>query len=144
MKKTNAARLLDAKSIHYDLAEYEVDETDLSAITLAKKISQDVEQILMRLFQVCSTSCSALISCLPRLLEKMFHSCSVGCSADLMFVPLFHPLGNGTVEQGMNEKEYQENGGWGGIRTHETLSRLPVFKTGAFNRSATHPHAFQL
>ena len=30
-------------------------------------------------------------------------------------------------------------GGWGGIRTHETLSRLPVFKTGAFNRSATHP-----
>ncbi len=31
------------------------------------------------------------------------------------------------------------SGGWGGIRTHETLSRLPVFKTGAFNRSATHP-----
>jgi hypothetical protein len=31
------------------------------------------------------------------------------------------------------------DGGWGGIRTHETLSRLPVFKTGAFNRSATHP-----
>ena len=30
-------------------------------------------------------------------------------------------------------------GGWGGIRTHEALSRLPVFKTGAFNRSATHP-----
>lgn len=49
MKKTNAARLLDAKSIHYDLAEYEVDETDLSAITLAKKISQDVEQIFKTL-----------------------------------------------------------------------------------------------
>src|SRR5687768_3465427 len=30
-------------------------------------------------------------------------------------------------------------GGWGGIRTHETVARLPVFKTGAFNRSATHP-----
>ena len=30
-------------------------------------------------------------------------------------------------------------GGWGGIRTHETLAGLPVFKTGAFNRSATHP-----
>jgi len=25
---------------------------------------------------------------------------------------------------------YSENGGWGGIRTHETLSRLPVFKCG--------------
>ena len=49
MKKTNAARLLDAKSIHYDLAEYEVDETDLSAITLAKKIGQDVEQIFKTL-----------------------------------------------------------------------------------------------
>jgi hypothetical protein len=31
------------------------------------------------------------------------------------------------------------NSGWGGIRTHERLSPLPVFKTGAFNRSATHP-----
>ena len=30
-------------------------------------------------------------------------------------------------------------GGWGGIRTHETVARLPVFKTGAFNHSATHP-----
>ena len=30
-------------------------------------------------------------------------------------------------------------GGWGGIRTHESLARLPDFKSGAFNRSATHP-----
>tara|TARA_R110002167_G_scaffold28168_6_gene95163 strand:- start:1023 stop:1532 length:510 start_codon:yes stop_codon:yes gene_type:complete len=35
------------------------------------------------------------------------------------------------------------NGGWGGIRTHGTLSRTPVFKTGAFNRSATHPATFR-
>jgi hypothetical protein len=33
-------------------------------------------------------------------------------------------------------------GGWGGIRTLETLARLPVFKTGAFNHSATHPQRF--
>ena len=32
-----------------------------------------------------------------------------------------------------------ECGGEGGIRTHEGLSPLPVFKTGAFNRSATSP-----
>ena len=31
------------------------------------------------------------------------------------------------------------DGGGGEIRTHETLSSLPVFKTGAFNRSATPP-----
>lgn len=49
MKKTNAARLLDAKGIRYDLAEYDVDETDLSATTLAKKIGQDVEQIFKTL-----------------------------------------------------------------------------------------------
>jgi hypothetical protein len=32
-----------------------------------------------------------------------------------------------------------EDGGGGGIRTHETLSGLTVFKTAAFNRSATPP-----
>jgi hypothetical protein len=31
------------------------------------------------------------------------------------------------------------NGGWGGIRTHGALAGTPVFKTGALNRSATHP-----
>ena len=31
------------------------------------------------------------------------------------------------------------DGGWGGIRTHGTLAGTPVFKTGALNRSATHP-----
>lgn len=49
MKKTNAARLLDAASIHYELAEYEVDENDLSATTLAKKLGQDVKQIFKTL-----------------------------------------------------------------------------------------------
>jgi|SRR5580704_9447710 hypothetical protein len=32
-------------------------------------------------------------------------------------------------------------GGRGEIRTHETLSRLPVFKTGALNHSATLPRS---
>ena len=32
-------------------------------------------------------------------------------------------------------------GGGGGIRTHGTLSRTPVFKTGAFDHSATPPVA---
>src|SRR6267154_1112189 len=33
----------------------------------------------------------------------------------------------------------KQNGGWGGIRTHGALARTPGFKTGALNRSATHP-----
>ena len=32
-----------------------------------------------------------------------------------------------------------ESGGSGGIRTHGTLSRTAVFKTAAFNHSATLP-----
>ncbi len=49
MKKTNAARLLDAKGIAYELAEYEVDENDLSATKLALKIGQNIEQIFKTL-----------------------------------------------------------------------------------------------
>ena len=49
MKKNNAARLLDAKSISYNLVEYEVDESDLSAITLAQKIGQNIEQLFKTL-----------------------------------------------------------------------------------------------
>ncbi len=49
MKKTNAARLLDAAGVSYGLTEYEVDENDLSATTLARKIGQDVEQIFKTL-----------------------------------------------------------------------------------------------
>ncbi len=36
----------------------------------------------------------------------------------------------------------KKSGGWGGIRTHEGLAPLPVFKTGAFDRSATHPQHY--
>lgn len=49
MKKTNAARLLDAAGINYELAEYEVDGNDLNTITLAKKIGQSMEQIFKTL-----------------------------------------------------------------------------------------------
>ena len=34
---------------------------------------------------------------------------------------------------------FQKNGGSGEIRTHEQITPSPVFKTGAFNRSATLP-----
>ncbi len=35
-------------------------------------------------------------------------------------------------------------GRWGGIRTHGTLSRTPVFKTGSLNHSDTHPSVVRL
>ena len=38
----------------------------------------------------------------------------------------------------------ERDGGEGGIRTHGPLSRSPVFKTGALNRSATSPFILTL
>lgn len=49
MKKTNAVRLLDVRAVSYELTEYEVDESDLSAVTLARKIGQNIEQIFKTL-----------------------------------------------------------------------------------------------
>jgi hypothetical protein len=49
------------------------------------------------------------------------------------------PLNRGLVKSGATERLSLASGG-GGIRTHEAAGRgLPVFKTGAFNRSATPP-----
>ena len=39
----------------------------------------------------------------------------------------------------INQWLIASSGGWGGIRTHGTVARTPVFKTGALNHSATHP-----
>ena len=49
MKKTNSARILDQQNIDYRLVEYEVDESDLSATTVARKLGQDVEQVFKTL-----------------------------------------------------------------------------------------------
>lgn len=49
MTKTNAARLLDAKQICYELVPYQVDENDLSATTLARKLGQDIGQVFKTL-----------------------------------------------------------------------------------------------
>ncbi|CUX44324.1 hypothetical protein AGR8A_Lc20187 [Agrobacterium fabrum str. J-07] len=38
-------------------------------------------------------------------------------------------------------KEFRLNGGEGGIRTHDTLAGMPHFECGAFDHSATSPHA---
>jgi Cys-tRNA(Pro)/Cys-tRNA(Cys) deacylase len=47
--KTNAARILDAAGIHYQLREYEVDEDDLSAPRVAQKITMPPEQVFKTL-----------------------------------------------------------------------------------------------
>lgn len=49
MSKTNAARILDSLGITYELVSYEVDESDLSAISVAAKLNQDIDQVFKTL-----------------------------------------------------------------------------------------------
>jgi Cys-tRNA(Pro)/Cys-tRNA(Cys) deacylase len=45
IQKTNAARILDRLNIEYELVAYEVDESDLSAVHVARQLGQPVEQV---------------------------------------------------------------------------------------------------
>jgi Cys-tRNA(Pro)/Cys-tRNA(Cys) deacylase len=47
--KTNAARILDRLNISYELVPYEVDEDDLSAVAVAGKLNQDIDQVFKTL-----------------------------------------------------------------------------------------------
>ena len=47
--KTNAMRLLDRAGIPYEVAEYEVDESDLSGVHLAETLGIDVERVFKTL-----------------------------------------------------------------------------------------------
>jgi Cys-tRNA(Pro)/Cys-tRNA(Cys) deacylase len=49
MTKTNAARILDSQGLKYELVEYEVDESDLSAIAVPNKLGQNIEQVFKTL-----------------------------------------------------------------------------------------------
>ena len=49
MKKTNAARLLDAAGIAYELLEYAVDENDLSAPHVAEQVGLPAGQVFKTL-----------------------------------------------------------------------------------------------
>lgn len=64
MKKTNAARILDRNKIEYTLGEYEVDENDLSAPNVAKKIGMPLEQVFKTLV-VRGNKQGILMACIP-------------------------------------------------------------------------------
>jgi Cys-tRNA(Pro)/Cys-tRNA(Cys) deacylase len=64
MVKTNAARILDREKIHYELREYEVDESDLSAPHVAEMIGMPPEQVFKTLVARGDRS-GVLIACIP-------------------------------------------------------------------------------
>jgi Cys-tRNA(Pro)/Cys-tRNA(Cys) deacylase len=64
MTKTNAARILDAAGIYYELREYEVDEDDLSAPRVAEKIGLPPEQVFKTLVARGDRT-GVLMACIP-------------------------------------------------------------------------------
>jgi len=64
MKKTNAVRYLDSLKIDYKLLEYEVDESDLSAESVARKVNLPFEQVFKTLV-ARGDKTGVLLACIP-------------------------------------------------------------------------------
>ncbi|HXA51750.1 MAG TPA: Cys-tRNA(Pro) deacylase [Candidatus Acidoferrum sp.] len=93
MTKTNAARILDAAGIHYELREYEVDEDDLSAPRVAEKIGMPPAQVFKTLVARGDRT-GVLMACIPANTEldlKAVASASGNKKVDL--VPVKEVLG---------------------------------------------------
>jgi Cys-tRNA(Pro)/Cys-tRNA(Cys) deacylase len=63
-QKTNAARQLDQLKISYELREYTVDESDLSAGTVAAKINFPIEQVYKTLVARGDRT-GVMLACIP-------------------------------------------------------------------------------
>jgi len=68
MRKTNAARILDGLKISYELREYKVDESDLSAENVARKNKVPIAQVFKTLV-VCGDKTGVLLACIPGSFE---------------------------------------------------------------------------
>lgn len=66
--KTTAARILDQMKITYELREYEVNEDELDAITVANKINWPAEQVFKTLVARSSRG-AVLMACVPATSE---------------------------------------------------------------------------
>lgn len=64
MVKTNAMRLLDKAKIKYGTIEYEVDENDLSGVTIAKKANLD-DKMVFKTLVAKGDKTGYLVFCIP-------------------------------------------------------------------------------
>lgn len=64
MVKTNAMRLLDKAKIKYGTIEYEVDENDLSGVTIAKKANLD-DKMVFKTLVAKGDKTGYLVLCIP-------------------------------------------------------------------------------
>jgi Cys-tRNA(Pro)/Cys-tRNA(Cys) deacylase len=114
MKKTNAARYLDRLQIDYKMVEYEVDESDLSAETVAKKVNLPLEQVFKTLVAQGDKT-GVLLACVP-----------AGTELDLKAIASIS--GNKKIEM-VPVKEIEPLTGYirGGVSPLGTKKRYPVY-----------------
>jgi Cys-tRNA(Pro)/Cys-tRNA(Cys) deacylase len=114
MKKTNAARLLDSLKINYELREYEIDESDLSAERVAEKVGLPPEQVFKTLV-ARGDKTGVLMACIPG-------------NAELNLKAMAAVSGNKKVEM-VPVKEIQQLTGYvrGGVSPIGTKKHYPIF-----------------
>ncbi len=112
--KTNAARILDQNKIPYELKEYAVDESDLSAINVAQKVGLPIEQVYKTLV-VRGDKTGVIVACIPG-------------DHELNLKSLASISGNKKVEV-VSLKEVQPLTGYirGGVSPLGMKKRYPVF-----------------
>jgi Cys-tRNA(Pro)/Cys-tRNA(Cys) deacylase len=114
MKKTNAARFLDGLKIEYKLCEYEIDESDLSAESVAKKVGLPLEQVFKTLV-ARGDKTGVLMACIPG-------------NAELDLKVMATVSGNKKVEM-VHVKEIQQLTGYirGGVSPICIKKHYPIF-----------------
>ena len=114
MKKTNAARFLDGLKIEYKFCEYEIDESDLSAGSVARKVGLPPEQVFKTLV-ARGEKTGVLMACIPG-------------HAELDLKAIATVSGNKKVEM-VHVKEIQQLTGYirGGVSPIGTKKHYPIF-----------------
>ena len=114
MKKTNAARFLDSLNIDYKLCEYEIDELDLSAESVAKKVNLPPGQVFKTLV-ARGDKTGVLMACIPG-------------NSELDLKAMATVSGNKKVEM-VHVKEIQQLTGYirGGVSPIGTKKHYPTF-----------------
>lgn len=69
MKKTNAIRELELNKIKFDIREYEVDENNLDAVSVALKTNEDISRVFKTLI-LLNEKKELIVACIPGL-EKI-------------------------------------------------------------------------
>lgn len=86
--KTNAARLLDRQGISYTLHRVEVDESDLSATTVAARLGVDPAVVFKTLVARADRT-GVVMGCIPASVELSLKALAAACgSRNAVLVPL--------------------------------------------------------